>query len=91
MAAWTENEAGPWCKHCTCPGPADQVCDEDHGWPTVVKLLPDGQAVLMCFGHTAGAGLVLPLPAERPADWAAMSMRDVAVMLGYLPRAEESP
>jgi hypothetical protein len=81
--SWTENEDGPWCKHCACKLPTDQeVCDADHGWPTVVKLMPDGSAVLMCFGHTAEAGLAIPLPAERPGNWPDMTMRDVAVMIG---------
>jgi hypothetical protein len=52
--AWTENESGP---DCAC------------GDPTVVKLLPDGNAVLVCFFHTRNSGLYTPLPAQRPADW----------------------
>jgi hypothetical protein len=35
----------------------------------VVKILPDGRAVLLCLFHTADAGLASPLPAERPSGW----------------------
>jgi len=52
--AWTENEDGP---DCAC------------GNPTVVKIMPDGKPVLVCFFHTSEAGMVTPLPAERPAGW----------------------
>jgi hypothetical protein len=48
---WRENEDGP---DCAC------------GEPTVVKLLPDGTAVLLCFFHTGEAGAYTRLPAERP-------------------------
>ena len=51
---WRENEDGP---DCAC------------GEPTVVKLLPDGTPVLMCFFHTAEAGAITRLPAERPDGW----------------------
>jgi len=80
---WTDNEAGPWCKHCNCRTPADVICDEDHGWPTVVKRMPNGSFALMCLGHRGDAGLILPLPAEKPENWPEMTMRDVAVLLGY--------
>jgi hypothetical protein len=51
MTAWTENEDGP---ACSC------------GELTVVKILPDGQPVLLCFFHTREAGAVTPLPETRP-------------------------
>jgi hypothetical protein len=51
---WRENEDGP---DCAC------------GEPTVVKLLPDGTAILMCFFHAGEAGAYTRLPAERPDGW----------------------
>lgn len=51
---YTENEEGP---ACSCGG------------PTIVKKLPDGTPVLMCFFHTRDAGLATPLPPERPPGW----------------------
>ena len=48
---WRENEDGP---ECPC------------GNPAVVKLLPDGSAVLLCLFHTAEAGAITRLPAARP-------------------------
>lgn len=51
---WTENESGP---DCAC------------GNPTVVKLTPDGSAVLLCIFHTQETGLFTPLPARRPDNW----------------------
>ena len=54
MSAWTENEDGPDCR---CGGPA------------VVKRLPAGGWVLMCFAHTPEAGLIMNLPPQRPGGW----------------------
>lgn len=54
MDGWTDGEDGP---DCPC------------GWPRVVKRLPDGSFVLMCFGHTAEAGAVFRLPDSKPDDW----------------------
>lgn len=51
---WRENEDGPDC-----------ACGEQ----TVVKILPDGQAILLCFFHTGEAGMYTPLPDERPEEW----------------------
>jgi len=51
---WTENEDGP---ECGC------------GNPTVVKIHPDGRALLLCLFHTIGEGLITELPAERPVGW----------------------
>lgn len=51
---WRDNEDGP---DCEC------------GWPRVVKRLPDGRFVLMCFGHTGEAGQVWALPPEKPDGW----------------------
>lgn len=51
---WTENEDGP---DCCC------------GNPTIVKILPDGDPVLMCFFHTAETGMITKLPLAKPADW----------------------
>lgn len=53
---WRENEDGP---ECSC------------GNPTVVKLMPDGSAALLCLFHTSEAALFTSLPAERPAGWPA--------------------
>jgi hypothetical protein len=53
---WRENEDSP---DCAC------------GEPTVVKILPDGRAILLCFFHTGEAGAYTVLPAERPAGWPA--------------------
>jgi hypothetical protein len=51
VSAWTANESGP---ACSC------------GELTVVKILPDGQPVLLCLFHTREAGAVTRLPADRP-------------------------
>lgn len=51
---WIDNEAGPTC---TCGG------------PTVVKVSDRAAPLLLCLFHTAAAGAVWTLPADRPDDW----------------------
>jgi hypothetical protein len=53
---WRENEEGP---DCAC------------GCPRVVKIMPNGRAILLCLFHTGEAGAYTPLPAERPEGWPA--------------------
>jgi hypothetical protein len=60
VTAWAENEDGP---DCAC------------GNPTVVKITPGGQPVLMCLFHTAEAGLITVLPLERPGGWPAIALQ----------------
>ena len=54
MSGWTENEDGP---DCAC------------GNPTVVKIMPGGQVVLMCLFHTREAGAFTYLPPDKPEGW----------------------
>lgn len=54
MTGWTENEDGP---DCEC------------GSSRIVKITPNGNAVLMCLFHTGEAGAVTGLPAEKPDGW----------------------
>lgn len=52
MTSWTENEEGPVCS-----------CGEI----TVVKQLPDGRWLAVCFDHTDEAGAYTVLPDGKSA------------------------
>lgn len=51
VTGWTENEAGPACS-----------CGES----TVVKIIPPGRPVLLCFFHTGESGAYAGLPEAKP-------------------------
>jgi hypothetical protein len=62
MSSWTKNEDGPVC-----------AC----GGETVVKIMPDGRAVLLCFFHTSAEGAYWSLPDERPDGFENMTLSEL--------------
>jgi hypothetical protein len=65
MAEWVDREAGPEC-----------VC----GWPTFVHL-HEGQASLICFGHTKEEGASFPLPKVKPEKWPGLDHNEMAALV----------